>query len=424
MSAPWTDSDARKALRRVFDIAVARANAEQVIAAHLPDKPKGRCVVVGAGKASAAMASGLESAWPDVELSGVVVAPHGCGASTSRIRVLEASHPVPDASSERAAQAVLNAVKRLSADDLVVALISGGGSALMALPIEGVSLADKQVLNKALLASGATIREMNAVRKRLSAIKGGKLALAAAPANVVTLLISDVPGDDPATIASGPTIPDSTSPEDVQEIIRRYGISLPASVSASLAAGVYPRAQARRMGDVRIVASPLSSLEAAAAAAKGLGLKPIILGDALEGESREMATVMAGIAKSVRSHGYPGAAPALLLSGGETTVTLRGGIAGRGGRNTEFLLSFALAMGGAAGVWALAGDSDGIDGTEDSAGAVVTPTTIERGQSLGLNARAFLDRHDSYTFFAAIEDLIITGPTQTNVNDIRAILVA
>lgn len=424
MPEAWSDGNARAALRHIFDAAVARADARKAILPHLPEKPRGRCIVVGAGKASGAMAAGLDGAWPDVDLTGVVVVPYGSGGQAGRIRVLEASHPVPDAASEQAAVAMFDAVRGLSADDLVIALISGGGSALLALPLEGVSLADKQALNKELLASGATIHEMNAVRKRLSAIKGGKLAAAAAPARVATLVISDVPGDDPAVVASGPTIPDTTTAAEVRDILERYRTPVPAAIQVALARDGYGAAGLRSSGDIRIVANAFLSLQAAAEAARGLGLTPVILGDAIEGESREVAAALAGIAKSVRNHDHPSGAPAVLLSGGETTVSLKGVRAGRGGRNTEFLLSFALSMGGTAGVWALAGDSDGIDGTEDAAGAVVTPTTLERGRARGLNARTFLDGHDSYSYFAEIGDLVRTGATQTNVNDIRAILVA
>lgn len=419
----WTDARARQVLRKVFDAAVASAQPERALARHLPEKPKGRCVVVGAGKASAAMAAALEAAWPDVAVEGLVVTRDGHARAAGRIAIVEAAHPVPDARSEEAARAILERVRGLNADDLVVALISGGGSALMALPAPGVTLADKQAVNRALLRSGATISEMNAVRKHLSAIKGGRLAQAARPARVVTLLISDVPGDDPAAIASGPTAPDPTTLAEARAIVARYAIDLPASARAALEYGAETPKPGAFATDMRMVATPAMALAAAAEAARAEGLAPLILGDALEGEAREVAIVMAGIARSVRAHGQPVAAPALLLSGGETTVSIGKGAAGRGGRNTEFLLSLALALQGAAGIWAIAGDSDGIDGTEDAAGAHVAPDTLARLGAAGLDGRALIAAHDSYAAFEALGDLVKTGPTFTNVNDIRAILV-
>ncbi|THF85372.1 glycerate kinase [Deinococcus sp. KSM4-11] len=403
--------------------AVHSADPAQAVRRHLPEPPRGRCVVVGAGKASAAMAAALDAVWPDTPLSGVVVTRDGHAVPAGRIEVLEASHPVPDGRSEGAAHRILAAVQGLTPDDLVIALMSGGGSALLAAPGTGLSLADKQDINRALLTSGATIREMNAVRKHLSAIKGGRLALAARPARVVTLVISDVPGDDPADIASGPTVPDPSTLDDVREIVARYGLTLPAAAQALLDAGEETPKAADLQSEVRVIAAPALALEAAAQAARRAGLTPLILGDALEGESREVGTVMAGVARSVRQHGQPVRPPAVLLSGGETTVTLRGSAAGRGGRNTEFLLALAVALAGASGIWAVAGDSDGIDGTEEAAGAVVTPDTLRRGQAAGHSARSDLVAHDSHTFFAAVGDLIVTGPTLTNVNDIRAVLI-
>ena len=316
-------------------------------------------------------------------------------------------------------------MRGLGPDDLVLALISGGGSALLALPADGLTLADKQVVNRALLASGATITEMNAVRKHLSAIKGGRLAAAAAPARVVTLAISDVPGDDPAVIASGPTVPDATSFADARALVARFGLNLPVQVVARLARDddETPKPGSLPNAEFHLIATPAMALRAAAETARGLGLTPLILGDALEGESRELGVVMAGIARSVRDHSLPLAAPALLLSGGETTVTIGSGKAGRGGRNTEFLLGLAVALAGLPGVWAAAGDTDGIDGTEDAAGAIVAPDTLTRAAVAGLSARSVLAAHDSYSLFDAIGDLIRTGPTLTNVNDIRAILI-
>jgi len=421
----WDDARARVALRDVFDAAISAADPRKVLAQHLPPKPKGRVVVVGGGKSAASMAAALEDAWPDVALEGTVVTRYGHATPTRHIEVIEASHPVPDAASERGARRLLERVQGLGPDDLVLALMSGGASALLAAPATGLTLADKQAINRALLASGATISEMNAVRKHLSAIKGGRLAAAAAPARVVTLAISDVPGDDPAVIGSGPTVPDPTTFADVRALLVRYGIDPPPAVAQRLAAGAdeTPKPGALPHAEFHLIATPMMALRQAAATARQLGLAPLILGDALEGESREMGTVMAGIAHSVQTHGEPLAAPALLLSGGETTVTIGKGPAGRGGRNTEFLLALAVALQGAPGIWAAAGDTDGIDGTEDAAGAIVTPGTLACARENGLDARVVLAGHDSYTLFDAIGDLIRTGPTLTNVNDIRAILI-
>ncbi|HEY0419921.1 MAG TPA: glycerate kinase [Acetobacteraceae bacterium] len=422
----WDDGRARAVLRRVFDAAVAAADPRVVLARHLPEPPKGRCVVVGGGKSAAVMAAALEDAWPDVPLSGVVVTRYGHAVPTRRIEVIEASHPVPDANSERGARRVLEAVRGLGPDDMVLALMSGGASALLALPAEGLTLADKQAINRALLASGATISEMNAVRKHLSAIKGGRLAAAASPARVVTLAISDVPGDDPAVIGSGPTVPDPTTFAEARALVARYGFTPTEAVARRLAqdGDETPKPGSLPHAEFRLIATPAMALRATAEAARAEGLAPLILGDALEGESREMGTVMAGIARSVRDHGLPLPAPALLLSGGETTVSIGAGPAGRGGRNTEFLLGLAVALGGLPGIWAVAGDTDGIDGTEDAAGAMVMPDTLSRARAAGLDPRAVLAAHDSYGLFDAIGDLIRTGPTLTNVNDIRAILIA
>jgi hydroxypyruvate reductase len=435
------DGKARLLLRAAFDAAVRAADPRAVLAAHLPDKPRGRCVVVGMGKAAATMAQALETAWPDVDLSGVVVTREGHAVPTRRIDVLEASHPVPDSRSAAGARRLLEAVRGLGPEDLVVALVSGGGSALAALPAPGLTLADKRVVNKALLESGAAIGEMNTVRKHLSAIKGGRLAAAAAPARVVTMTISDVPGDDPGVIASGPTVADPTTYADARAIVNRFGIVLPPAAAARLEAGADETPKPGSLAeDVRMIATPAMALAAAAAVARQAGVTPLILGDALEGEAREAGTLLAGIAKSVRMHGVPVAAPALLLSGGETTVTIGRSAAGtigrsaagtigrdkpgRGGRNTEFLLALAVALGGERGIWALAGDTDGIDGTEDAAGAIVTPDTLARARVGSLDPRAMLTQHDSYSLFAAIGDLVVTGPTLTNVNDIRAILIS
>ena len=410
------DAGARIFLREVFSAAVAAADPGVMLARFLPEKPHGRCIVVGCGKSAASMARALEAAWPDVALSGLVVTRYGHEAPTRHIEVMLAAHPVPDANSERAALRMLETVRGLEAHDLVLALISGGGSALMALPAPGLTLADKQAVNRALLASGASIAEMNTVRRHLSAIKGGRLAKAAAPARVVTLAISDVPGDDPMVIASGPTVADPTTSTEAQEILARYAIAAPGALSES--PKTLPPAA------FSLIATPAMALQAAAAVARAHGITPIILGDALEGESRELGIAMAGIARSVRVHGQPAAAPALLLSGGETTVSIGAGPAGRGGRNTEFLLAFAVALRGEADIWAMAGDTDGIDGTEDAAGAIVGPATLAHARALGFDPRATLAAHDSYTLFDATGELVRTGPTLTNVNDIRAILVA
>lgn len=425
--AAWDDARARAVLRRLFDAAVAAADPRKVLAAHLPPKPmRGRVVVVGGGKSAAVMAAALEDAWPDVALDGTVVTRYGHAVPTRRIEVIEASHPVPDANSERGAQRLLDRVRGLGPDDLVIALMSGGASALLAAPALGVTLADKQAVNRALLASGANIAEMNAVRKHLSAIKGGRLAAAAAPARVVTLAISDVPGDDPAVIGSGPTVPDPTTFADARALLQRYGIQPPASVVRRLGQGAdeTPKPGALPHAEFRMIATPVMALEAAARVAREHGLAPLILGDALEGEARTVGTIMAGIARGIRAHGHPVAAPAVLLSGGETTVTMGAGASGSGGRNTEFLLGLALALGGADAIWAVAGDTDGVDGADEVAGALIAPDTLARASALGVDARDALSRHDSHGFFGAIGDQIVTGPTLTNVNDFRAILVA
>jgi glycerate-2-kinase len=422
----WDDASARAALRRMFDAAVRSADPRAMLASHLPDRPAGRVVVVGAGKSAAVMAAALEAAWPEVPMTGLVVTRYGHAVPTARIEVVEASHPVPDAAGESAAVRILALVQGLTADDLVLALISGGGSALMPLAAPGLTLADKQAVNRALLACGATINEMNVVRRHLSAIKGGRLAAAAHPARMVTLAISDVPGDDPAAIASGPTVPDPSSFADARAIVARYGIALPDVVRAHLeaAAEETPKPSDPRLAraEYRMIATPLMSLEAAAAEARALGLTPIILGDALEGEAREAGTLLAGIARSVAAHGRPIASPAVLLSGGETTVTL-GGAKGAGGRNGECLLGLAAALAGHPGIWALMADTDGIDGSEENAGAVATPDTFARSRAAGTDPLAALSAHRSHDVFKTLGDLVVTGPTLTNVNDFRAILV-
>ena len=426
-AAPWNDTTARAALRTLFDTAVAAADPRAVLAGHLPPKPtKGRCIVVGGGKSAAVMAAALEDAWPDVALEGTVVTRYGHAVPTRLIEVIEASHPVPDENSQRGALKLMERVRGLTRDDLVIALMSGGASALLAAPVPGLTLADKQAINRALLACGANITEMNAVRKHLSAIKGGRLAAAAAPARVVTLAISDVPGDDPAVIGSGPTVPDATTFADARALIARYGIVPSSAVAARLARDddETPKPGSLPNAEFRMIATPMMALEAVAAKARSLGLAPLILGDALEGEASQMGTVIAGIARSVRSHGHPVRPPAVLLSGGETTVTLSGKPTGAGGRNTTFLLALGIALAGTQDVWAMSGDTDGIDGMDNIAGALLTPDTLFRTRAKGLDARAMLAAHDSHGFFAAIGDLIVTGPTLTNVNDIRVILIA
>ena len=422
----WDDGRARAALRTLFDAAVAAADPRKVLAQHLPEKPKGRCIVVGGGKSAAVMAAALEDAWPEVPLEGTVVTRYGHAVPTRRIEVIEASHPVPDANSERGARRLLERVRGLGPDDLVLALMSGGASALCAAPAPGLTLADKQEINRALLASGANITEMNCVRKHLSAIKGGRLAAAAAPARVITLAISDVPGDDPAVIGSGPTVPDPTTFADARAIIARYGITPSPAAARRLeeAADETPKPADLPNTDFRLIATPITVLHKVAEAARGLGLTPLILGDALEGEAAQAGILFAGMAHAVATHGQPIAPPAALLTGGETTVTIGRGPAGHGGRNTEFALSLAIALAGAPRIWACAGDTDGIDGTEDAAGAIVTPDTLARARAAGLDPRAVLTAHDSYSLFAAIGDLIVTGPTLTNVNDIRILLIA
>jgi hydroxypyruvate reductase len=408
----------------MFEAAVAAALPEKCVPPHLPRPPAGRTIVVGAGKASGAMAKAVEDHWPGA-VEGLVVTRYGHKVPCRRIEVVEASHPVPDAAGQDAARRILSMVQGLTPDDLVLCLISGGGSALLALPGDGVTLADKQAINKALLKSGATISEMNCVRRHLSAIKGGRLAAAAAPARVVSLLISDVPGDDPAVIASGPTVADPTTSAEALAILKKYAIAVPESVRAYLAS---PAAETLKPGDPRLagvsnlmIATPQMSLEAAASAARKAGVAPLILANAIEGEARDVALVHAAIARQAHGFRQPLPPPCVLISGGETTVTVRG--TGRGGRNAEFLLALAVALDGHPGIHALAADTDGIDGTEDNAGALIGPDTLARAERLGISGKAMLANNDGYSFFSAIGDLVITGPTLTNVNDFRAVLV-
>ena len=417
----------RTLLRSMFEAAVQTASPANCVPPHLPPPPPhGRTLVIGAGKAAAAMAQAVEATWPaDAPLAGLVVTRYGHGVGPlDHVEVVEASHPVPDEAGRAAAARILAAARSLGPDDLLLCLISGGGSALLTLPASGVSLADKQAVNRALLRSGAAIGDMNCVRKHLSAIKGGRLA-AATKARVVSLLISDVPGDDPSVIASGPTVPDPTTLADARAILARMGIIAPASVAAHLLdpAGETPKPHDPIFArvDNRLVASPQASLEAAAAVAAAAGYTPVILGDAIEGEAAEVGRVLAAIALQCARHRQPAPPPCALISGGETTVTVRGG--GRGGRNVEFLLSVAVALDGHPGIWALAADSDGIDGTEDNAGAMMSPDTLARAARLGIDAKARLHDNDGHGFFAALDDLVVTGPTRTNINDVRVILI-
>jgi glycerate 2-kinase len=409
----------------MFDAAIDAAQPARCIAAHLPQPPRGRLVVIGAGKASAAMARAVEDHWAGA-LSGVVVTRYGYGVPCRRIEIIEAAHPVPDSASVAAARRILDVVRGLSADDVVLSLLSGGGSSLLVLPLDDLTLDDKQVVNRALLQSGATISEMNCIRRHLSAIKGGRLGAACHPAKVLTLLISDVPGDHPIDIASGPTVPDPSTCEDALAIADRYRIGLPPNVRDVLVSGrgesVKPSDPRLRNIETRIIATPQMALEAAAAVARQAGLRVMILGDSIEGEAREVARVMAGIANQVALHRQPVAAPCVLLSGGETTVTIRGN--GRGGRNVEFLLALSIALNGRPGVHALAGDTDGVDGADEIAGAYLAPDSLGRARAKGLVPRSSLDRNDGHGFFGALGDAIITGPTLTNVNDFRAILIS
>lgn len=427
----------RTFLRSVYDAAVARAMPAHILSPHLPPPPAGRTIVIGAGKAAAAMAHAVEALWPpDAPLSGLVVTRYGHTPPrprglAQRIEVVEAAHPVPDAAGLDAAQRILALTQGLTEDDLVLCLISGGGSSLLTLPCEGLALADKQRINRQLLGSGAHIGEMNCVRKHLSRIKGGRLAAACGPAQVVTLTISDVPGDDPAVIASGPTVPDATTCADALAILDRYGIEVPAAVRARLESGELetPKPGDPRLarGETHLIATPQQSLEAAAEAARALGLRAYILSDEIEGESRDVGKVHAALARSTALGRSSFEAPCVILSGGETTVTVRpraeGQPKGRGGRAGEFCMGLVQALGGQAKVWALAADTDGIDGVGENAGAIVTPDTLSRAQALGLSIGESLDRHDAHGFFGPLGDLVVTGPTYTNVNDFRAVLV-
>ena len=434
---PNPATEPRRFLEHLYHAAVQRALPLHNTAAFLPPPPKGRTIVLGAGKAGGSMAQAVEALWPaDAPLEGLVVTryhhiPPRPEGLKRRIEIVEAAHPVPDAAGLQAAQRILALAHGLTADDLVLCLISGGGSALLTLPAEGLTLEDKQRINKQLLASGANIAEMNCVRKHLSRIKGGRLAAACAPAKVVTLTISDVPGDDPSIIASGPTVPDATSCAEAVAILERYGIDVPGAIMSLLEQGAL---ETPKPGDgifagneVHLIATPQQSLEAAAREARAAGLEAHILSDEIEGESREIGKMHAALARAVAVRGQPFRRPCVILSGGETTVTIRqqpeGTSRGRGGRAGEFCMGLAQALQGQPGVWALAADTDGIDGVEDNAGAFVAPETLSRAHTLGMKIDAYMDRNDAYTYFRQLDDLVITGPTHTNVNDFRAMLV-
>ncbi|MER9922700.1 glycerate kinase [Mesorhizobium sp. M0048] len=419
-----TEVDPKSFLISIFNAAVAAADPQRTIKDHLPARPKGRTIVIGAGKGSAQMAAAFEKVW-DGPIEGLVVTRYGYGAACRRIEIIEAAHPVPDAAGLAASRRLLEKVQGLTADDLVVALISGGGSALLPSPAEGLTLADEIAVSEALLASGAPIAAMNTIRKHLSTIKGGRLAAAAYPAKVVSLVVSDIPGDDPALVASGPTVPDIGSRKDALASIAAYGMNLPASVMAHINS---PAADAPRPDDprfirneVHLIASAGVSLEAAAAEAKRQGIQAVILSDSIEGEAREVGGVHAAIAREVAMRNRPFAKPVLILSGGETTVTLRA--KGKGGRNSEFLLAFAIGISGMVGVHALAADTDGIDGSEDNAGAFADGSTVSRMRKAGVDAKAMLAGNNAWTAFNAVDDLFVSGPTGTNVNDFRAILI-
>lgn len=411
-------------LQHLFDAAMAAADPYHLVVPHLPPPPRGRTLVLGAGKAAARMAEAVERHWQG-PLEGLVVTRYGHGAPTRHIEVIEAGHPVPDAAGEDAARRMLDAAAGLGPDDLVLCLVSGGGSALMSLPAPGISFEEKRALNRELLRCGAPIGEMNRVRRHLSAIKGGRLALACYPARVVTLVVSDVPGDDPAVVASGPTVPDGSTGLDALAILEKYRIPVSGAVrtvlmDAQLAAPL-PGDPRLARNATHVIVTAQQSLDAAASAARAAGYAPLILSSSMEGEAREVALVHASIARQVVQHGQPLGAPCVILSGGETSVTVRG--QGRGGRNAEFLLALGVALDGLPGVHALAADTDGIDGTEDNAGAWLAPGTLARARTQGRDARAHLADNDGYGFFAALGQLIVTGPTRTNVNDFRAIVI-
>ena len=425
----WDRRAAKAILRALFDAALVAADPRQAIEQRIPVPVRGRTVLVGAGKASAAMAHAFETAWSG-PLEGLVLTRYGHAVPCDQVEIVEASHPVPDVAGERTARRILALARGLGPDDQLVFLASGGGSALLSVPVPGLTLDDKQAVTRALLRSGATITEINTVRKHLSAIKGGRLAAAAAPARIVTLAISDVPGDDPSVIASGPTVPDPTTFADARVVLEKYRIVAPRAVTSYLSAeaGETPKPDDPIFdrGEFDLVASPQGSLQSAAALALQRKITPIVLSDRIEGEARQVGLVHAAIALQIRAGKFRVgdclvSPPVVVLSGGETTVTVAG--TGRGGRNVEFLLSLAVALDGAAGISALACDTDGIDGTEDNAGAIVYPDSLARAAARGISVHNALAENDGYGFFAALGDLVMTGPTLTNVNDFRAILV-
>lgn len=410
----------RNMLRRLFDVAVEAANPVAAVLRNLPEPPRGRTVVIGAGKAAIPMAKALEDHWPHA-LEGFVVAPHGYAHDLARIDVMTASHPVPDEASNAAASRALALAATLTEDDLLIALISGGGSSLLSSPLPGIAPGEKLDLIRTLLKSGANIAELNCVRKQISSIKGGRLARAAGKARIFTLALSDVPGDDPAIIASGPTVPDTTRKQDALAVLRRYGVAVPPAVAAWLDMPDEDRSITSEAIETRVIVSPRESFRAAEAEARAAGFNVLYLGDRIEGEAREVARVHAGIAQEIATWDQPVARPCVLLSGGETGVTVRG--QGRGGRNVEFALALALSLKGDPRIHALAADTDGIDGMEQVAGAIITPSTLDRARRLGVDASAALDDNDGHSFFRALGDQVVTGPTHTNVNDFRAILI-
>lgn len=413
-------------MRQMFEAAIASAQPQLCVPPHLPEpsEVKGRLIVIGAGKASAAMARAVEDHW-DGPLTGLVVTRYGYSVPCTKIEIVEAAHPVPDAAGLHAAQRMLQLVQGLNADDVVLCLISGGGSSLLPLPLDGITLEDKQKINRSLLASGASIGEMNTVRRHLSGIKGGRLAAACHPARVISLLMSDVPGDQPTDIASGPTVADRSTCKDALAIIKRYAIEMPVYAQEILksqkAESIKPTDPRLANVESRMIAAPQQALQAAASVALSHGYTPYILSDAIEGEAREVGKVLAALALQVSDRDEPFKRPCAVLSGGETTVTLRG--QGRGGRNVECLLSFAIASQGNTRVHALMGDTDGVDGVEEIAGGICGPQTLNNAFALGLNPRASLDKNDAHNFFQKLGDSVITGPTLTNVNDFRVVLI-
>ncbi|NEX61965.1 glycerate kinase type-2 family protein [Noviherbaspirillum galbum] len=411
-------------LRHLFSVAVNAVDPMLLVPQHLPPAPKGRTIVIGAGKASARMALAVERYWTG-SLEGLVVTRYGHGEPCEKIEIAEAGHPVPDSAGEACAKRMLGMLHGLTSDDLVIALISGGGSALLSLPADGLSSEEKRKINKALLLSGATIQEMNCVRSHLSQVKGGRLAMAAFPAKVVTLVVSDVPGDDPGVVASGPTIPNASAPADALAILDKYAIPVSDACRKILQSGSNqaPASIHAQLGQntTKVIATAQQALDAATRAARNHGYTPLVLGNSIEGEARDIALMHAAIARQIVEHKQPIERPCVILSGGETTVTVRGN--GRGGRNAEFLLSLGIGLNGMPDVYAIACDTDGIDGTEDNAGCLLSPNSLARARAMGLSPRALLQDNDGYGFFRALGDLIVTGPTRTNVNDFRAILI-